>query len=240
MSLKKFLVSLAISAALVFSLVAIKPAKAMDVPLDWAAIEDASLVGYKVYYRLGLSGDFNSTDANEGVSPIDVGNVLSTTLTGLDPTQPYCFKIVGYDTNSIEGPPSNIIRTYQPTSVISLSSDGTYYETDVINLKITFIESVTLNGSMFVTLNTGNTVEITSFEGYDKTFNYTVQHGDNVNPLDVTDLALDPNATLLHTNTSTPITCVPVPIGNNLSDNATLVLITSTLTATTVNSNCND
>ncbi len=57
---------------------------AKDITLAWDASTDADVAGYHVYYKVNSSSQpFDSTDAIEGDSPIDVGNQLTTTLTGL-------------------------------------------------------------------------------------------------------------------------------------------------------------
>lgn len=54
--------------------------------------------GYKVYYApSSLVHPLMGTGATEGDSPIDVGNVLTTTVTGLPADIPVCFALTAYN-----------------------------------------------------------------------------------------------------------------------------------------------
>ncbi len=46
-----------------------------DITLSWDPSPTADVDGYKVYYKQGnMDFPFDGTGANEGVSPVDVGN----------------------------------------------------------------------------------------------------------------------------------------------------------------------
>lgn len=234
--MKKVLFSLSILFTFMFCLFCTPTTYAMDVPLAWTTVTDA--VGYFVFYKSGFGTEYNGVDADQGVSPIDVGDILEITITGLNSLDPYFFKIIPYDFYGLPGPASEPIRTYQVTQATSLSSDGTYYVDDILTLKLYFIEQLTSDGPIYLTMNTGNVVEVAPFTAqYDIQFNYTVQPGDNVGALDISAIVADPNTLVVHTNTATP-TCLSPPIGHNLIDNATLLLLTSTLSAPTLTLNC--
>jgi predicted outer membrane repeat protein len=68
--------------------------------LAWQSNPEADLDGYKVYYgRDGPGFPYSGTGASEGDSPVDVGNVLSATLSGLPPGT-YYLAVTAYDTNA--------------------------------------------------------------------------------------------------------------------------------------------
>ncbi len=74
------------------------------------------------------------------------------------------------------------------TSVSSSVSNGTYAVGEVIDIDVTFSESVTSTGNITVTLETGVTDRTCTFTITDSTTgtcNYTVQEGDTSNDLDI-------------------------------------------------------
>ena len=77
-------------------------ANALDLTLAWDANTEENLGGYKIYYDTDGSGEpYNGTGAVQGPSPIDVGNVLEFTLTGLsdDLGTIYYFAATAYNTD---------------------------------------------------------------------------------------------------------------------------------------------
>jgi PKD repeat protein len=68
--------------------------------LNWAANPESDLVGYKVYYDTDLGYPYTGSGADQGDSPIDVGNVLEFTLTGLEQGVKYYFAVSAYDVDS--------------------------------------------------------------------------------------------------------------------------------------------
>ncbi|PHR28852.1 MAG: hypothetical protein COA36_06030, partial [Desulfotalea sp.] len=73
-------------------------AVAKDYPFSWSA-NGEPVQGYKLYYKkAGSAGPpFAGTDANEGVSPIDLGKVTSFTVTGLEDNTTYRFALTAYN-----------------------------------------------------------------------------------------------------------------------------------------------
>ncbi|MFO7578513.1 MAG: putative Ig domain-containing protein [Pelovirga sp.] len=72
----------------------------------------SQVTGYKVYYGSNSAElSLNGTDATEGASPIDVGNVLTFTLTGLDATAEHSFAVTAYDAAGAESDYSNLVSS---------------------------------------------------------------------------------------------------------------------------------
>ena len=71
-----------------------------SVQFQWAANKE-QVDGYKLYYKTGTKGgpEYNGTGANEGDSPIDVGNTTSFNLSGLQADKRYYFAITAYKGN---------------------------------------------------------------------------------------------------------------------------------------------
>ena len=85
-------------------------AHAAAVILDWDASNDSDLAGYKVYYQADTpSLPFQGTGAVEGAAPIDVANVLTETVSGLDSQKTYYFAVTAYNSAGLESVYSNII-----------------------------------------------------------------------------------------------------------------------------------
>ncbi|MEE4252820.1 MAG: fibronectin type III domain-containing protein [Desulfuromusa sp.] len=81
-----------------------------DITLSWDPSPTQDVVGYKVYYKQGnMDFPFDGTGANEGVSPVDVGDRLSTTLTGLSDGVIYFFTVTAYQSPDTESTYSNIV-----------------------------------------------------------------------------------------------------------------------------------
>ena len=72
-----------------------------EVVLAWDAKTEPEIVGYKIYYQGITHSDLRS---------IDVGNVTTYTVTGLDPDT-YGFCVTAYDTSGNETGGSNIVST---------------------------------------------------------------------------------------------------------------------------------
>jgi len=66
-----------------------------NVTLSWQYSVDDTAGGYYVFYG-ERPGEYLSSDAYEGASPIDVGNVNSITLTGLENGKIYYFAVASY------------------------------------------------------------------------------------------------------------------------------------------------
>jgi hypothetical protein len=66
--------------------------------------------GYKVYYDTDSDEPpYTGTGLNEGISPVNVGDVTQYTLTGLDISQDYYFAVTVFDDNGFESGYSNVV-----------------------------------------------------------------------------------------------------------------------------------
>ncbi len=68
------------------------------VHLYWQRVNEADVKGYLIYYG-DLPGSYLGSGANEGDSPIDVGNTDNFTITGLENGKLYSFSVVAYDSS---------------------------------------------------------------------------------------------------------------------------------------------
>jgi hypothetical protein len=85
---------------------------AKTVTLSWNQSTDPNVTGYKVYYKTGSSStSFNGIGANEGASPIDVGNNTTATLTDLPDGNVYYFAVTAYDASNHESAFSNVVAS---------------------------------------------------------------------------------------------------------------------------------
>jgi Fibronectin type III domain len=76
--------------------------------IRWDAGSEKDIAGYRVYYKTGTPGPpYLGTGANEGSSPIDVGNTTSVTLTGLNEAETYYVAVTCYNTKGRESPYSS-------------------------------------------------------------------------------------------------------------------------------------
>jgi hypothetical protein len=98
-------------------------ARAAEVTLEWDPNSESDLAGYKVYYGI-LSRSY--------LASIDVGNITSYTVTGLQVEVPYYFAATAYNTSAQESEYSNEVSTtiaspcawvISPTS-LSFSASG--------------------------------------------------------------------------------------------------------------------
>ncbi len=81
-----------------------------DITLSWDSSPTPEVAGYKVYYKQdNMIFPFDGTGADEGASPVDVGDVLSTTLTNLSDGETYFFSVTAYDDATSESSYSNIV-----------------------------------------------------------------------------------------------------------------------------------
>jgi hypothetical protein len=71
--------------------------------LRWDASPGKNTAGYKVYDKKGQPGPpYRGVGANEGFSPINVGNTTTFTLTGLDEIETYYVAVTCYDAQGSE------------------------------------------------------------------------------------------------------------------------------------------
>lgn len=102
--------SIMIICSLLFSLVFSHTSFSQDITLSWDASPTSGVTGYNVYYKAGnMDFPFDGIGADQGASPVNVGNTLSTTLTGLSDGINYFFTVTAYDNNSNQSTYSNIV-----------------------------------------------------------------------------------------------------------------------------------
>lgn len=94
-----------------------------DISLSWDPSPTENVSGYKVYYKAGdMSQPFDGTGADQGPSPVDVGDTLSVTLTGLSDGTNYYFTVTAYDNNSNQSNYSNIVSNSWIPSLMAPSN----------------------------------------------------------------------------------------------------------------------
>jgi hypothetical protein len=100
------------SIVVLLNLILLSVAMARDVSLTWDKNSDAKVAGYKIYYKAGsTSTPFDGSGANEGVSPIDLGDSATANITGLSESQVYYFAVTAYDASGNESGFSNIVAS---------------------------------------------------------------------------------------------------------------------------------
>ena len=115
---------------------------ATTVNIQWDAVTDPGLAGYKIYYQADSSAQpFSGTGATQGAAPVNVLNQTSTTISGLDPSHSYYFAITAYDTSGVESSYSNYV--YVP----ELVSPTTSINSPANNTAVSGTVSVTATGS---------------------------------------------------------------------------------------------
>ena len=88
-----------------FLLVFCLPVFAADVTASWNANTESDLGGYKVYY---------GTQSQNYSNVMDVGKVLSVTITNLDRNKTYYFALKTYDTTGNESNFSSEVQLFIP------------------------------------------------------------------------------------------------------------------------------
>jgi hypothetical protein len=121
------------------------------------------------------------------------------------------------------------------SSITSATTDGSYREGSIIDVTVNFGESVTLvGGTLDVTLDTGYVVSITEFESeMSRSGAYEVGAGDTSADLTATSDPLVLNGATLRDTAGNDAT-LTIPAGENLADNAALVIDTTVIGATAV------
>ena len=126
---------------------------ATNVSLQWDPETDPNVTGYKVYYQADSSTQpLNGTGATNGASPVDVQNLTSATISGLDPNHAYYFAVTAYNASGVESPYSNLVAI--PESVpptVSLTSPA---------------NNATASGTVSVAANATDNVGVTKVEFY--------------------------------------------------------------------------
>lgn len=93
----------------------VSQSKGSNIAIEWNPLSLADLKGYKVYYDKNSGYPYTGTGANEGNSPIDVGNITAFQLTGLDSGYTYYLTVTAYDNYGNES-------WYSREATISISS----------------------------------------------------------------------------------------------------------------------
>jgi hypothetical protein len=105
---------------------------AASVALQWDAVSDSDLAGYKVYYQAN-----SSTMPFQG-SIVDVKNQTSTTIGNLDPNNAYYFAVTAYNTSGVESSYSNVVNIPEmvspTTSIVTPVSNASVSGTVTINV----------------------------------------------------------------------------------------------------------
>ncbi len=95
----------------------------LDITLSWDESPSSSVTGYYVYYQQGSNTlPLSGTDADQGVSPIDVGSSLTATLTGLEDGAIYYFTVTAYDSEGNESSYSNLVSNEPDDSATAVAS----------------------------------------------------------------------------------------------------------------------
>jgi hypothetical protein len=111
--------------SLLILLFSVLPANAQNVTLSWDPSPTADVAGYYLYYKANNpTPPFDGTLAIEGTSPIDVGNNLSQTLTGLADNTIYYFTVTAYDSSGNESAFSNIVSNSWTPTLLSPSNNA--------------------------------------------------------------------------------------------------------------------
>lgn len=87
------------------------PLSAQNINLSWDASPSDNVIGYKVYYSQSQDSLASGSGADEGVSPVDVGDILSAPLSNLDDDAIYYFAVTAYDSDGNESTYSNIVTS---------------------------------------------------------------------------------------------------------------------------------
>ncbi len=90
----------------------VQSATAREYSFSWTANPEP-VEGYRFYYKNGgeASPPFSGSDANEGISPIDIGNATSFTISGLVENTTYHFAVTAYN-GSEESDYSELVSVY--------------------------------------------------------------------------------------------------------------------------------
>jgi len=123
---------------------------AVTVTLRWGASSGAT--GYRVYYRADSSAlPLSGTGADQGSSPINVGNQTTATISGLDPAHSYYFAVSAYNSAG-ESPLSNRV------SIPELQSPSTSITYPANNRNV--------SGTVAITASATDNVGVTRVEFY--------------------------------------------------------------------------
>jgi hypothetical protein len=108
--MKKYLRYLLLSLGLLLLMFGVAQAK--DITLAWDQNPELDVVGYKIYYKAESSAaPLDGWGANEGDSPIVVGNLTSATISGLLDNQTYYFAVSAFNAAGVESALSDIVAS---------------------------------------------------------------------------------------------------------------------------------
>jgi hypothetical protein len=94
---------------------------AEEVFLRWDASPSPEVSGYKIYFKAHSSDlPFDGVDAHGGLSPLDVGNALTATISIPDNNSAYYFTCTAYDGAGYESSYSNIVSNREISDTIDL------------------------------------------------------------------------------------------------------------------------
>lgn len=105
---KLIIVLMTLYAVVVLVLAGAIVANAATVTLAWDPSDSPDVAGYKIYYKADSAElPLNGTEAAEGASPIDVGNVTTTEI-NLPTGNVWNFRATAYDESGYESSLSNL------------------------------------------------------------------------------------------------------------------------------------
>ena len=137
---------------------------ASTIALQWDA--ETGVAGYKVYYNADSAvTPFNGTGATQGASPVNVANLTSATISGLDPLHAYYFAVTAYNSAGVESPYSTLVSVPEmtpPTTSITYPNNN-----------------ATVSGTVSVTASATDNVGVTRVEFY---INGVLQATDTASP----------------------------------------------------------
>ena len=98
-------------------------ALALSVSLSWSP-STSDVDGYRIYYKDGVQGGqpYNGTHANEGNSPLEIGNATRFTISGLETGRNYYFVITAYKGN-VESSYSNEVCLFGGPVIKSIKTN---------------------------------------------------------------------------------------------------------------------
>ena len=125
------LVKLALISLFILSVPIYSYGRDREVSFSWTANSEPSLIGYKLYYKVGPSSaplnsapPYNGKDLFEGESPILIdGGATEYTMSGLSADETYHFVLTAYD-GDVESDYSAIATVYSNPSprIIEIST----------------------------------------------------------------------------------------------------------------------
>lgn len=159
--------------------------------------------------------------------------ISSISLTGTATDRAKNNLILDLPANNITSSSDIKIDTTPPfiTSFFSSSPSGNYGLGATINISLLLNESVTFNGALTLTLNSGGTVVFTSIQGTSASSTYTVLNGHNSSKLSVTSFSLE--GTLIDASGKPLKDSMP---NVNLEDNHNIIINTSNFAVQSITS----